>query len=72
MSEEKLEFKLEPRRTAMVVIDLQEGIVGIPAAGRTLKRTSLPTARVCSTLHAPPERSRCWSMWAARRMALTG
>jgi nicotinamidase-related amidase len=30
MSEEKLELKLEPRRTAIVVIDLQKGIAGMP------------------------------------------
>ena len=30
MSEEKPEVKLEPRRTAIVVIDLQKGIAGIP------------------------------------------
>ena len=32
MSESNLDFKLDPRRTAIVVIDLQKGIVGMPGS----------------------------------------
>ncbi len=39
MSEEKPELKLEPSRTAIVVIDLQIGIVQIPGGGPHIKTT---------------------------------
>jgi nicotinamidase-related amidase len=32
MSDSKLEFKLDPKSTAIVVIDLQKGIAALPGA----------------------------------------
>src|ERR1035438_6910645 len=47
MSEEKPELKLEPRRTAIVVIDLQKGIAGMPGgAPHTKPSVSANCARL--------------------------
>jgi nicotinamidase-related amidase len=44
MSEEKTELKLEPRRTAIVVIDLQKGIAGIPGGAPHTKPSVIANA----------------------------
>ena len=43
-----------------------------PEARRIRSPPWWPTARACSPRPGRRERSPCWSMWAARRMALTG
>ena len=62
------ELKLDPKRTAIVVIDLQKGIValhGSPLATATV----VGNAARLLTAARTAERSLCWFMWADRRMA---
>jgi len=66
MSDEKAVLKLDARHTAIVVIDLQKGIVGRPGA-RIRRPPWWRTARACWLRPAPREHSQCSSMWRRAR-----
>ena len=65
------ELILEPRHTAVVVIDLQKGIMGMPGNPHSASSVTANCVASCSPPPGAWERSPYWCTWARRRMAET-